>query len=90
VAQALVPLAKAHNKTVTQFALAWVLANPIITSVIIGPRTMQQLDDNLGCLDCVLSNSDEEAIDQIVPRGEHTGKGYNDPAYPVLGRPIQG
>ena len=90
VAQALVPLAKAHNKTVTQFALAWVLANPIITSAIIGPRTMQQLDDNLGCLDCVLSNSDEEAIDQIVPRGEHTGKGYNDPAYPVLGRPIQG
>lgn len=89
VAQRLIPLAEAHNKTLTQFALAWALANPIITSVIIGPRTMKQLDDNLGCLDCVLSDSDEEAIDRLVPRGEHTGKGYNDPAYPVLGRPIR-
>ncbi len=86
VAQQLIPLAAAHNKTLTQFALAWVLANPVVSSVIIGPRTMQQLEDNLGCLDCVLSNSDEEAIDQLVPPGEHTGKGHNDPAYPVLGR----
>ena len=89
VAQQLIPLAEAHNKTLTQFALAWVLANPIVTSVIIGPRTMQQLDDNLECLDCVLSDSDEDAINQLVPQGEHTGKGYNDPAYPVLGRPIR-
>ena len=89
VAQQLIPLAEAHNKTLTQFALAWVLANPIVTSVIIGPRTMRQLDDNLGCLDCVLSDSDEDAIDQLVPQGEHTGKGYNDPAYLVLGRPIR-
>ncbi|MDE0298447.1 MAG: aldo/keto reductase [Candidatus Poribacteria bacterium] len=87
VARQLVPLAEAHNKTLTQFALAWVLANPIVTSVIIGPRTIQQVDDNLGCLDCVLSDPDEEVIDQLVPRGEHTGKGYADPAYPVLGRP---
>ncbi len=87
-AQKLIPLAEAHNKTLTQFALAWVLANPVITSVIIGPRTMRQLDDNLGCVDCVLNASDEEAVDRIVPRGEHTGKGYNDPAFPVTGRPI--
>ena len=87
VAQELKPLAEVHGKTLTQFALAWVLANPIITSVIIGPRTMEQLKDNLGCLDCVLSQADEEAIDQLVSPGEHTGKGYNDPSYPVTGRP---
>ena len=87
VAQKLKPLAEAHGKTLTQFALAWVLANPIITSVIIGPRTMEQLEDNLGCSDCVLSQADEEAIDQLVSPGEHTGKGYNDPSYPVTGRP---
>ncbi|MCZ6677909.1 MAG: aldo/keto reductase [Candidatus Poribacteria bacterium] len=87
VAQALKPLADAHGKTLTQFALAWVLANPIITSVIIGPRTMEQLEDNLGGLDCTLSAEDEAAIDQLVPLGEHTGKGYNDPQYPILGRP---
>ncbi len=86
VAQQLQPLADAHGKTLTQFALAWVLANPLITSAIIGPRTMAQLEDNLGCLDCTLSAADEAAIDALVPPGEHTGKGYNDPAYPVLGR----
>ena len=86
VAQKLKPLADAHGKTLTQFVLAWVLANPTITSVIIGPRTMEQLEDNLGCLDCIITENDETAIDQLVPPGEHTGKGYNDPAYPVLGR----
>lgn len=89
VAQKLIPLAEAHGKTLTQFALAWVLANPTITSVIIGPRTMEQLEDNLGCLDCAVTEDDEKAVDQLVPPGEHTGKGYNDPAYPVLGRQSQ-
>ncbi len=90
VAQKLKPMADAHGKTATQFALAWVLANPTITSVIIGPRTMEQLEDNLGCLDCTLTESDETAINQLVPPGEHTGKGYNDVAYPVLGRLTHG
>lgn len=86
VAQQLKPLADAHGKTLTQFSLAWVLANPVITSAIIGPRTMHQLEDNLGCLDCTLTEADEATINELVPPGEHTGKGYNDPAYPVLGR----
>ena len=86
VAQDLKPLADAHGKTLTQFSLAWVLANPIITSAIIGPRTMKQLEDNLGCLDWTLTETDEATINELVPPGEHTGKGYNDPAYPVLGR----
>ena len=89
VAQQLIPLAHAHSKTLTQFALAWVLANPIISSVIVGPRTMPQLEDNLACLDCTLTQQDEETINRLVPPGEHTGKGYNDPSYPVLGRPLQ-
>ena len=90
VARQLKPLADAHGKTLTQFALAWVLANPLITSAIIGPRTMEQLEDNLGCLDYTLSAEDEAAIAALVPPGEHTGKGYNDPAYPVLGRVTRG
>ena len=86
VAQKLQPLAAAHDKTLAQFALAWTLANPTITSVIIGPKSIEQLEDNLGCLDCDISSEDEAAVDQLVPPGEHTGKGYNDPMYPVLGR----
>jgi aryl-alcohol dehydrogenase-like predicted oxidoreductase len=87
VAEQLQPLADAHGKTLTQFALAWVLANRIITSAIIGPRTMEQLEDNLGALGWSLTPEDEKAVDALVPPGEHTGKGYNDPAYPVRGRP---
>ncbi len=86
VAEQLQPLADAHGKTLTQFALAWVLANKIITSAIIGPRTMEQLEDNLGALGWSLTSEDEKAVDALVPPGEHTGKGYNDPAYPVRGR----
>ncbi len=86
VAQKLEPLAAAHGKTLAQFALAWTLANPTITSVIIGPKSLEQLEDNLGCLDCAISAEDEATVDQLVPPGEHTGKGYNDPMYPVLGR----
>lgn len=86
VAEKLKPLAEAHGKTLTQFALAWVLANKIVTSAIIGPRTMEQLEDNLGALGWSLTPEDEKAVDALVPPGEHTGKGYNDPAYPVRGR----
>lgn len=89
VAQKLHPLAAAHDKTLAQFALAWTLANPTITSVIIGPKNLDQLEDNLGCLDCTISSEDEAAVDRLVPPGEHTGKGYNDPMYPVLGRSKQ-
>jgi len=71
----------------SQFALAWCLANPIITSVILGPRTMEQLDDNLAALAVALTREDETFVDSLVPPGEHSGKGFNDPLYPVTGRP---
>lgn len=70
----------------SQFALAWVLANPTITSVIIGPRTMDQFEDNRGCLDVTITSDDEMFIDGLVPPGEHSGKGHQDVLYPILGR----
>ena len=70
----------------SQFALAWCLANPIITSVIIGPRTMEQFDDNLGCLDVHIDHDDEAFVDALVPPGEHSGKGFQDTQYPITGR----
>ncbi|MBM3264509.1 MAG: aldo/keto reductase [candidate division Zixibacteria bacterium] len=86
IADALNPLADAHQATLTQFALAWVLANPVVSSAIIGPRTLAQLEDNLGAIEVTVTPEDETAIDGLVPPGEHTGKGYNDPMYPVRGR----
>lgn len=72
--------------TASQFALAWVLANPILTSVIIGPRTMQQYDDNIQCLDVEVTMEDETFVNQLVPPGEHSGFGFQDEAFPVTGR----
>ncbi len=72
----------------SQFALAWVLANPIISSVVIGPRTMQQFEDNMGCLQVEITDGDETFIDSLVPPGEHSGKGFQDAAYPITGRGI--
>lgn len=71
----------------SQFALAWCLANSIITSIILGPRTMEQYEDNLGCLNVSVTEADERFIDGIVPLGEHSGKGFPDPLYPIIGRP---
>lgn len=70
----------------SQFAAAWCLANRRITSIILGPRTMEQFSDNLGCLEVPIGSDDEALVDRLVPPGEHSGKGFPDPAYPVTGR----
>ena len=70
----------------SQFALAWCLANPILTSIILGPRTIEQYQDNLGCLEIAVTDEDEALVDSLVPPGEHSGRGFQDPAYPVTGR----
>lgn len=89
VAERLRPLAAAHGATLTQFCLAWCLANPLLTAPITGPRTMEQFDDNVGCLNCTITPEDEAAVDALVPPGEHTGWGFNDPLFPVTGRPVR-
>ena len=71
----------------TQFALAWCIANPILTSAILGPRTMEQFDDNFGAINVTITAEDEAFIDSVIPLGEHSGKGFQDVAYPVTGRP---
>jgi aryl-alcohol dehydrogenase-like predicted oxidoreductase len=87
ISQQLAEHCRAKGVAPSQFALAWCLANPIITSVILGPRTMEQLDDNLAALAVSINAEDEAFVDRLVPAGEHSGKGFNDPLYPVTGRP---
>ena len=47
---------------------------------------MEQFEDNLGALECSVNAEDEAFVNELVPEGEHTGQGFPDPAYPVLGR----
>ena len=44
-------------------------------------------EDNLAALQIKITPDDEDFVDSLVPPGEHSGKGFNDPLYPVLGRP---
>ena len=53
--------------TPSQLALAWNGAQPGVTAPIIGPRTMDQLNDNLAAADVGLTAEDQERIDQIAP-----------------------
>jgi aryl-alcohol dehydrogenase-like predicted oxidoreductase len=48
-------------------ALAWMLHNPAITSPIIGPRTLEQLDGNLRSLEIQLSGESLKRLDEIWP-----------------------
>ena len=70
----------------SHFSLAWCLANPILTSLIIGPKTMEQFEDNMRCLDVTVTEEDEAFVNSLVPVGEHSGKGFQDSAYPITGR----
>ena len=52
-----------------QLALAWVMAQPGITSPIVGPRTMEQLEEYLGAPSVTLTEADRARIDELVPPG---------------------
>jgi aryl-alcohol dehydrogenase-like predicted oxidoreductase len=58
-------IAKAHDKSVAQVALAWILAKPFVTSIIIGARTLAQLDDNLAATSVTLSAEEIQVLDDI-------------------------
>ena len=62
-------IASEKNCTVSQFALAWCAQQPGITSPIIGPRTMEQLEDNLGAIEVKVTDEDKARIDALVPPG---------------------
>ncbi|MHB1198313.1 MAG: aldo/keto reductase [Polaromonas sp.] len=72
-----------------QFAAAWVLANPLVSSVIVGPRTLPHLEAVYGAVDLVLDPDDEAFINALVVPGHASSPGYNDPAYPFFGRPVR-
>ena len=86
IAQTLKVHAEARGITLAQFATAWVLANPAVSSVIAGPRTLAQWQDYRPALDYVVTAEDEALVDSLVSPGHPSTPGYNDPAYPLNGR----
>jgi aryl-alcohol dehydrogenase-like predicted oxidoreductase len=64
VLDVLTAVAVAHGATVPQIALAWILANDAVTSVIIGARKISQLDDNLKSVEVALSPDEMKALNE--------------------------
>ena len=55
------------GKPPAEVGLAWVLANPVVTSPIIGPRTMDQLEGAMRALDVTLDDAAMKRLDEIWP-----------------------
>jgi aryl-alcohol dehydrogenase-like predicted oxidoreductase len=60
----LVEIAERHGVSAAQVALAWLLARPSISSVIIGARTDEQLADNLKAIDLALTDDDRSRLEK--------------------------
>jgi aryl-alcohol dehydrogenase-like predicted oxidoreductase len=90
-ADALAELAEDAGLSLVHLALAFVLRHPAVTSAIIGPRTMEQLEGQLGAVDAELPADVLDRIDAIVPPGSNfntADAGYTPPdlADPALRR----
>jgi aryl-alcohol dehydrogenase-like predicted oxidoreductase len=59
------PIAAAHSTSVATAALAWVLAKPFVTSVIIGAKRLEQLTENLAAADLQLSAEEIKQLDEV-------------------------
>ncbi len=76
VIEGLTPIAEGRGTTLSRYALAWVMAQEGVTSPIIGPRTMEQLEDNLAAAEVELDESDMSAVDAVIPPGHMVAPFY--------------
>ncbi len=79
VVEEFIALADEVGLPMTHLAMAFTIAHPGVTSALLGPRTMDHLDDLLAGLDVTLSDDILDRIDRIVPPG--TGVGLLDQRY---------
>lgn len=59
-------IAQVHNASPAQVAIAWILAKPFISSVIVGANKMHQLEDNLQTVNLTLSTSEIDQLDTLT------------------------
>jgi aryl-alcohol dehydrogenase-like predicted oxidoreductase len=79
----LAKVAEQAGISLIELALAFVIRHPAVTAAIIGPRTMEQLESQLGAADVQLSDEVLDRIDEIVPPGVNVNPedgGWSNPA----------
>ena len=86
IAEQLKAHAEARGVSLVAWAVAWVLNNRAVASIIAGPRTFEQWQGYFGALDYAWTAEDEALANRLVVPGHASSPGYNDPQYPVMGR----
>ena len=64
VLDVLTPMAERKHATVAQLAVAWLLHQPCVTSVILGTRRIEQLNENLSAVDVIFTAEEMQSLDQ--------------------------
>jgi aryl-alcohol dehydrogenase-like predicted oxidoreductase len=86
LAQTLKAHAERRGMSAGAFALNWVLNCGGVSSVLAGPRTLEQWQGYLGALEHGFTAEDEALVERLVPAGHPSTPGYSDPRYPPAGR----
>jgi len=81
ILDAMAPIAKAHGCSPARLSLAWLLAKPVVTSVIIGAKRLDQLQDNLAAVELRLTQDELRQLDEVSALA---------PEYPGWVLPFQG
>lgn len=80
--------AEARGGTPMGFALNWVLANPLVTAALVGPKTAAQMHAYIAALAEPYGQADEAAAGALNAAGCAPAALYADPRYPYRGRPL--
>ena len=65
ILDAMAPIAKAHGCSPARISLAWLLTKPVVTSVIIGAKRLDQLQDNIAAVDLRLTAEEIKQLDEV-------------------------
>jgi aryl-alcohol dehydrogenase-like predicted oxidoreductase len=65
ILDAIAPIANAHGCSAARISLAWLLAKPVVTSVIIGAKRLDQLQDNLAAVEIQLAEEEIKQLDEV-------------------------
>jgi aryl-alcohol dehydrogenase-like predicted oxidoreductase len=65
ILDAMAPIAKAHGCSPARISLAWLLTKPVVTSVIIGAKRRDQLEDNLAAVEITLTENEIKRLDEV-------------------------
>jgi aryl-alcohol dehydrogenase-like predicted oxidoreductase len=89
VVERLIPIADQAGLPMAHFAMAFAIAHPAVTSAIIGPRTMTQLNDLLDGAEVILADDILDLIDEVAPPGTDAGPNYVAYVPPALSESTQ-